>query len=118
MTVAAHQTFFKKNKYNAHHKEYGGSMYHSTKEADHARLLDTLKKAATPAQRVVRWERQVKVRLELNGKLITHWYCDFRVWFADGHDEWHEVKGIKTEAYRLKEKMFLAQYPDRLLLIL
>lgn len=96
---------------------YGGSWYQSTKEGRHAMMLDTMKKAANPAQRVTKWEKQVKVELTAHGKHIANYYVDFHVWFADGHDEWHEVKGIKTEVYRLKEKLFLAQYPDRLFIV-
>lgn len=117
-----HSVFKRKRngKYNASPKQYKGSIYHSTKEADYAEYLDMMKKAANPAQRVVKWERQVKVELTAHGKHICNWFPDFRVWFADGHDEWHEVKSYitaKEPTFRIKQKLFLAQYPKAILLI-
>lgn len=111
-------SFFKNNKYHAIKQEYAGSRYDSGKEARHAKTLDTMRHASNPAQRVVKWERQVKVPLNAEGgKNVGHYYCDFHVWFADGHEEWHEVKGIKTDLYRWKERHFLKQYPDRLFIV-
>lgn len=103
----------REHKFNASKKRYGADLYHSKKEADYAALLDTLKKAADPAERVTRWTRQVRVPLIVNGALIANWYCDFEVTYADGRVELHEVKGFDTETWRLKRKLFLALYPKR-----
>lgn len=111
-------TYFKRNKFNAKKKQYGGSIYHSTMEANYAAYLDMMKKAANPAQRVVRWERQVKIPLVVKGVLITNWFCDFRVWYADGHNQYEEVKGKETDIYRIKEKLFRALYPKETLLVI
>lgn len=108
---------FKTNKYHAVKQEYAGGRYDSGKEARHAKTLDTLRRAASPAQRVVKVERQVKYSFDYNRVHIANWYADFRVTFADGHIEVHEVKGIKTDVYRMKEKMFLAWYPTETLII-
>ena len=93
--------------------QYNGTLYHSKKEADYAALLDMLKNAADPKQRVEKWTRQVRVPLIVEGKLIANWYCDFEVTFADGRIELHEVKGFDTEVWRLKRKLFEALYPYR-----
>ena len=38
--------------------------------------------------------------------------ADFKVTYADGHVEIIDVKGIKTEVFKLKRKIFEFQYPD------
>jgi len=108
----------RKHKFNASRKRYGKDLYASIKEADYAARLDLLKKAADPSERVLRWERQVRVPLVVAGKLIANWYCDFEVRFADGRTELHEVKGFDTETWRLKRKLFEALYPKRVLKVI
>jgi len=38
--------------------------------------------------------------------------ADFRVTYADGHQEIEDVKGMETEIFKLKRKMFEYRYPD------
>lgn len=38
--------------------------------------------------------------------------ADFEVEYADGHREVIDVKGVKTEAYKIKKKMLLDMYPN------
>lgn len=108
----------KRGKFGSVTATYEGVVYHSRAEALYAAQLDTLKKAHLPSERVLRWERQIKVPLVVNGLLVTTWYPDFHVWFADGHDEWHEVKGFPTPEYLIKERLFRALYPDRILKVI
>ena len=108
----------RKHKFNASRKRYGKDLYASIKEADYAARLDLLKKAADPSERVLRWERQVRVPLVVAGKLIANWYVDFLVTYADGRVQYEEVKGFATETYLLKKKLFEALYPDRKLKII
>lgn len=77
-----------------------------------------MKKATNPRDRIKKWERQVKVVLDVNGVHIANWFCDFRVWFVDGRSEYHEVKGIETETYRIKAKLFSALYPKETLVVI
>jgi len=63
------------------------------------------------AGQVVRWERQVKWPLIVNGEKVCSMIPDFRVWYRDGHFELHEVKGMKTAIYKLKRKLFAALHP-------
>jgi hypothetical protein len=37
--------------------------------------------------------------------------ADFRVTYADGHQEIEDVKGMETEIFKLKRKMFEYRYP-------
>lgn len=104
-----------RHKFNASRARYKDHLYDSKMEANHAALLDKLKKARDPLERVRSWERQVKVPLDVNGTHITNWYADFKVTFADGHHEWHEVKGMQTELWRIKKLLFLALYPNEIL---
>lgn len=101
----------RRHKFNASKARYGEHVYHSKMEANYAATLDKLKKARDPLKRVRSWERQVKIPLVVNGELIANWYCDFRVTYADGHMELHEVKGMDTEVWRLKRKLFEALHP-------
>ena len=83
-------------------------------EARYAAILDTLKKARDENERVVSFDRQVKVSLDINGKHIANYYMDFLVHFADGREEWWEIKGYETNEWKLKAKLFQALYPDRI----
>lgn len=100
-------------KYRSITTEYGGRIYHSGKEASYARTLDALKKAARPQDRVVRWEPQVSYDLIVEGKKVCAIVPDFRVYFADGRMEIHEVKsdGTKTHVWWVKKRLFEALFP-------
>ncbi|GAK05208.1 hypothetical protein JCM19037_3686 [Geomicrobium sp. JCM 19037] len=47
---------------------------------------------------------------------VTHraikYKADFKVYHIDGSVEIVDVKGMETEAFKLKRKMFEKQYPD------
>lgn len=40
------------------------------------------------------------------------YYADFVVTYADGHREVIDVKGMRTEVYKIKKKLLLNKYPD------
>lgn len=88
---------------------YDGVRYQSKFEAQVAQDLDLRLKAKDIAS----WERQVKISLDVNGYHITNYYIDFVVTHNDGSLEYIEVKGYATEVWRLKWKLFEAQYSDR-----
>lgn len=92
------------SKYGAKTQQYEGRTYHSKKEAGYAASLDLLKKAGE----IQGWEPQVKVSLDVNGRHICNYYCDFKVTMKDGSIELHEVKGFCTEVYRLKRLLLEA----------
>jgi hypothetical protein len=104
-------------KYGNTSARYKGNVYHSRLEAAYAAELDSRKRAHNASERVVRWERQVKIPLIVAGQLIANYYADFEVTFGDGRVELHEVKGYETEVWRLKRKLVDALFPNRLKVI-
>lgn len=45
-------------------------------------------------------------------------YCaDFRITYSDGHQEIEDVKGMETEIFKLKRKMFEYKYPELTLIV-
>jgi len=75
-------------------------------------------RAADPAERVVSWRGQVNVPLVVNGVKVCTYIPDFLVTFGDGREEYHEVKGFETREWRIKEKLFRALYPERVLKVI
>jgi hypothetical protein len=49
-----------------------------------------------------------------NGKAYRaiEYIADFRVTYKDGHVEIEDVKGIMTEVFKIKRKMFEKRYPE------
>jgi hypothetical protein len=43
--------------------------------------------------------------------------ADFKVIWADGREEILDVKGVETQAFRIKMRLFKAKYPDKSLWI-
>lgn len=101
----------RQNKYR--NKKTNG--YDSKREAQFAEKLELLKHAAHPSERVVKIEKQVKFELipaqrGADGKVVERacaYIADFRVTFADGRVEVIDVKGMKTEVYKIKKKLML-----------
>jgi len=97
------------NKFHAIKTEYGGVRYDSKREAEYARELD-LRMHAQGKDRVETWERQIRFPLIVNGLKICTYVCDFLVRYADGRRELVEVKGMQTEIFKLKLKLFRATF--------
>lgn len=100
-------------KYNNVSSYYDGYWYSSKIEANYARTLDLLKKAKDKSQRVVSWQRQVRVPLIVNGVEVTTYVIDFVVQYEDGHEEWAEAKGFETDVWKIKRNLFQALFPER-----
>lgn len=100
----------RRSKYNNKKTFYNGVEYDSKREAEFAMQLDLLAKASDLSQRVVRVERQVPFQVVVNDKKICKYVADFEVDYADGHSEVIDVKGFKTDVYRLKKKLVEAQF--------
>jgi hypothetical protein len=53
---------------------------------------------------------------KIDGKIVTFqkisYIADFMVFYHDGRITVEDVKGVETEAFRLKRKLFEAAYPD------
>lgn len=99
------------NKYKNVRQTYEGYSYMSKLEARYAQELDLRMKAGD----IKAWDRQFKIELRVNGKLICNYYCDFRLHLNDESYELVETKGIETEVYRLKRKLLEAAWlPEHL----
>ncbi len=98
----------KPSKYKNEKTIYNGIKYDSKKEAAYAQTLDLLKKAKGN-DRVLRVERQVKMPIRMDNKLICTYILDFRVEYPD-RLEFIDVKGFRTAIYRLKKKLVEAFY--------
>ena len=98
------------SKYGNTRTSYGGREFSSKREAEHAMVLDALKRAKDPKQRVVEIDYQHRMPLVVNGQKVCTYVCDFRVTFADGHIEIHDAKGYATDVYKLKKKLVQAVY--------
>jgi hypothetical protein len=83
---------------------YNGHKYDSKFEAQRAMYYDILKKSG----HIKEYEPHVRLRLEVNRKLVCHYKIDFVVTHNDGAKEYVEVKGFQTQAWRQKWKLFEA----------
>lgn len=98
------------SKYGNIKTDYKGQRFDSKKEAGYAQLLDTLKRAKNRRDRVYSYETQIPFQIILNGKPICKYIADFRVNYEDGREEIVDVKGKKTDVYKIKKKLVEAQY--------
>ncbi len=99
----------KKNKYNAKPKIYKERKYHSMLEANYAAQLD-LRKQANEIKEII---PQFKIDIRVNGIHICNYYIDFKIKFINNEIEYHEVKGPKTDLWRIKWRLAIALYPER-----
>lgn len=94
------------NKYKNIHTLYNGRLYHSKKEAQRAWELDMLLKAS----QIESWHAQPKFDFVLNGTKICSYFGDFKVDYRGGHSEIEDVKGVRTDVYKIKKKLMKAFY--------
>lgn len=90
-------------------QEYNGSRYDSGFEARYAADLDLMLRAG----KIVSWERQVKIPLDVNGYHICNYYIDFKVYHKDKTIEYVETKGYATDVWKMKWKIFEALYANK-----
>lgn len=98
------------SKYRNIQTEYNGFKYMSKKEAEYAMTLDSLKRATNKKDRVISFEKQIPFQIEINGIKVFKYIADFKVFYADDRVEIIDVKGVRTDVYRLKKKCVEAQY--------
>jgi len=82
--------------------------YQSKLEAEVAMRLDLMVKA----KQILGYRRQVVCALSVSGVEICKHIVDFLVQNLDGSVEVWEAKGHATAIWKLKKKLFEAQYPD------
>lgn len=103
-----------RHKYHAHLCEYNGEKYSSKLEARYAATLDVWKAAGA----VKAWFRQVSFVLHAKGGTpIGRYVCDFRVRYADGHEEFVECKGMDLALGKWKRAHCEAEYQLKIHLV-
>lgn len=96
----------KPSKYGNKITEVDGIKFHSKKEAlRYGELLWLLK-----GEKIKSLGLQPAFKLEVNGQLVCKYIGDFI--YERNNGEWviEDVKGYRTEIYKLKKKLFLAIY--------
>ena len=95
----------KKNKYGAVRKEVDGHVFHSTAEAK--RYIELKRRESL---RVISGlEIQPRFPINVDGHHVCDYVADFAYQTSDGYVV-EDVKGFKTEVYRLKKKLVEAIY--------
>lgn len=103
----------RRGKYNVAKKSertLSGTVYMSKLEMLYRKHLNLLMKADNPKDRVVDIKEQVPFEVVVNGKKICKYLLDFEVTYGDGRIEYVDVKGVKTDIYRIKKKLVEALY--------
>ena len=102
------------SKYRAKKTVVDGITFDSQREGDYYCELKMLRMAGE----VIDFERQVTVELQPkfkhSGKTerAIKYIADFVVKYKDGRTVVVDVKGDKTDVYRIKRKMLLYKHPD------
>ncbi len=85
-----------------------GHQHDSGYESQYCNKLSLLKKAGE----IKFYEAAPRYILTAHGKTIGHHKPDFIVTNNDDSQEVHEFKGVATDAWRLRKKLFEANYPN------
>lgn len=105
--------FAKKHKYNVTTKDrrtFGSITFDSMAEMKRYHELKFLEQAGE----ITDLELQPKFLLipkTKQGGRAVYYYADFK-YIKDGKTIYEDVKGFKTDVYKLKKKLLLWQYPD------
>lgn len=97
-----------RNKYGNVKTIYNGRKFDSKKEANHAASLEILRNARDSRERVERIDYQVPFHLDMGAVHICNYIADFVVKYADGRKEVQDVKGFRTDVYKIKKKLMFA----------
>lgn len=102
------------NKFHAIKTEYKGVVYDSKKEARRSYELDILERAG----KIKNLERQKRFTLQdrfVNNEKKTirpiYYFADF-CYEKNGIKIVEDTKGIRTEVYKIKKKLFQYKYPE------
>ncbi|AHV96141.1 DUF1064 domain-containing protein [Paenibacillus sabinae] len=105
-----------KHKYGAVKTVVGDIVFDSKKEARRYKELMLMKRAGivTDVQLQPVYELVPKFTHKATGEKIraVTYKGDFLVTYADGRQEIEDAKGMKTEVYKLKRKLFMNKYPE------
>lgn len=105
-----------RSKYGAKKTQVDNINFHSQAEAKRYRELMLLKRAGEVVEVVLQpsYVLMPGFRHKATGKRVQPitYKADFLVTYADGHQEIEDVKGVQTEVYRIKKKLFMNLHPD------
>ena len=104
----------KKSKYNNRKTVVDGITFDSKKEADYYCALKLLKQSGEIRDFGLQPKYELQPAFEKNGKKyrpITY-VADFVIVNNDGTTEVVDVKGVETQVFKIKKKMFEYQYPE------
>ncbi len=102
------------SKYSSQKTEIDGITFDSKKEAAYYYELKLRKLAGEITEVELQPKFVLMEGFKKNGKTyrpITY-HADFLVTLADGTQEVIDVKGYKTEKFRIKQKLFERRYPE------
>lgn len=81
-----------------------GIKFQSIKEGGYYQFL----KSEKQQKKIKDFKRQVTFRIEINGILVCRYIADFVVTYNDGSKKVIDVKGFKTDVYKLKKSLMFA----------
>ena len=107
----------KKSKYSAVKTEINGIKFDSKKEARRYKELKILEKADEIKSLELQPRFLLQEKFKYNGKTIRkiEYIADFRYIDEKGNTIVEDVKGMKTEVYKIKKKIFLKIYGENLI---
>lgn len=102
------------SKYHARKTSVDGICFDSRKEADYYCELKILKQAGVVASFELQVPFELIPKYKYKGKTVRamKYIADFVVKYVDGHTEVVDVKGMRTDVYKIKKKMLLYAYPN------
>ncbi len=100
-------------KYGRIKKEVDGIVFDSTVEAEAWRILKLWEAAGAITELEVQPEFQLESGFVVDGKKVRaiKYRADF-LFVKDGRKTVVDVKGVQTQAFRIKAKMFKARFPQ------
>ena len=105
----------RRSKYNARRVTLDGHQFDSQREARRYEELKALEAAGKIAQLELQPRFELQAAFRYRGEAIrkVEYVADFKYLdFERGGLVVEDVKGMKTDVYRLKKKLFLAKYGD------
>ena len=110
----------KKSKYNNKKTIVDGITFDSKKEAEYYCNLKTLKRAGEIKDFGLQERYELQPTFKKNGtthRSITY-VADFVIVNLDGTTEVIDVKGVETQVFKIKQKLFEYKYPDKKLKVI
>lgn len=109
----------RKRKYNNNFVELDGYIFASQLEADYYAELVFRQKANEISSFVIQPRYLLQKAFEKDGKKYKkiEYVADFEIKHLDDSIEVIDTKGVKTDVFRIKEKMFHKIYPYKLTIV-